>query len=477
MRMADNQTSGSHQVLVDNVEVETGYVDLAERRAAHDRTVIRLQLLWAKRPLLFKFFLYGLVASLLIAFLIPARYVSTARLMPPDQQPKSELAMLATLAGKVGGENTDGLTSIVQDVAGVKTSGDLFIGVLKSRTVQDDLISKFDLRKVYGVRSWADAREKLADRTDVSSDRKSAIITIKVTDHSPQRAAAMGGEYISELNWVMTQLNTSSAHRERVFLEDRLQQVKGDLEQSEKDFGEFASKNATLDIRDEGKTMVEAAGSIEGQLIATETQLQGLKQIYTDENVRVRSLQARVDELRRQLRRMGGKAGTSATTGSSDDASVYPSIRELPLLGVGYSDLLRRTKVEEAVFATLTQEYEQAKVNEAKELPSEKVLDPPDVPERKSFPPRALLTVLGGLGVLAVGIAFVLGQSRWQETDPHSPAKALAREVVCDVRNHLTWVSRNGSASSAPELELPRSTAKPKNQDTSDSGEAKGNPQ
>jgi len=416
--------------------------------------------------------LYGLAASLLIAFLIPARYVSTARLMPPDQKSTSGLAMLATLAGKVGGDSSDGLSSIVQDVAGVKTSGDLFIGVLKSRTIQDGLIGKFDLRKVYGVRTWVEAREKLDDRTDISSDRKSGIITIKVTDRSPQRAAAMGREYISELNWVITQLNTSSAHRERVFLEDRLQQVKGDLEQAEKDFGEFASKNATLDIRDEGKGMVEAAGSIEGELIASETELQGLKQIYTAENVRVRTVQARVDELRRQLRRIGGKAGTAASTESSDDASVYPTIRELPLLGVSYADLLRRTKVEEVVFATLTQEYEQAKVNEAKELPSEKVLDPPEVPEKKSFPPRLLMTVLGGLGGLAVGIAFVLGQSRWQETDPHSPGKTLAREVVCDVRNQLTWISRNGSASSGPGGELPQSTGEPKNQDRSDSGEA-----
>lgn len=470
--MADNQSSGSHQVLVDNVEIERGYVDAAERRAAQERTLIRLQLLWARRPLLFKFFLYGLAASLLIAFLIPARYVSTARLMPPDQQSKSGLSMLATLAGRVGGENTDGLGSIVQDVVGLKTPGDLFVGVLNSRTVQDDLIGKFDLRKVYGVRTWMEARKKLDNRTDISIDRKSGIITIKVTDRSPQRAAAMGREYINELNWVLSQLNTSSAHRERVFLENRLQQVNGDLEQAEKDFGEFASKNATLDIRDEGKTMVEAAGSIEGELIASETELQGLKQIYTDENIRVRSVQARIDELRRQLRRIGGKAGTSASTESSDDASVYPTIRQLPLLGVSYADLLRRTKVEEVVFATLTQEYEQAKVNEAKELPSEKVLDQPDVPEKKSFPPRLLMTVLGGLGGLAVGITFVLGQYRWQETDPHSPAKAFTREVVGDVRKQLTWISRNGSASSGPEVDLPSSTGKLKNQDRSDSGDA-----
>jgi capsule polysaccharide export protein KpsE/RkpR len=281
----------------------------------------------------------------------------------------------------------------------------------------------------------------------------------------------MGREYISELNWVMTQLNTSSAHRERVFLEDRLRQVKGDLEQAEKDFGEFASKNATLDIKDEGKTMVEAAGSIEGELIASETELQGLKQIYTDENIRVRSVQARIDELRRQLRRIGGKAGTSASPEGSDDASVYPSIRELPLLGVSYADLLRRTKVEEVVFATLTQQYEQARVNEAKELPSEAVLDPPDVPEKKSFPHRALITVFGGLFVLAVGIAFVLGQSRWQKIDPQSPAKAFAREVVCDVRNQLTWIPRNGSSSSGPEVEVSRSTAEPRNQHTTDLGQ------
>src|SRR4029077_15105148 len=136
----------------------------------------------------------------------------------------------------------------------------------------------------------------------------------------------------------------------------------------------------------------------QGQLIATQTQLESLRQIYTDSNVRVREAQARVDELGRQLRKIGGQSGNAApTTDGGDAESMYPSIRQLPVLGVRYADLYRQTKVEEAVFQTLTQEYELAKVQEAKETPTVKVLDPPNIPEKKSFPPRGLIGLGGTL--------------------------------------------------------------------------------
>src|SRR6202040_4170880 len=111
------------------------------------------------------------------------------------------------------------------------------------------LITKFDLRKVYGERRWIDARKELTRDTDIGIDRKSGILTIQVTDHDPKRACAMAQEYVSQLNNVVTQLNTSSAHRERMFLEARLEQVKTDLESAEEDFSKFASKNAAIDIK------------------------------------------------------------------------------------------------------------------------------------------------------------------------------------------------------------------------------------
>lgn len=359
------------------------------------------------------------------------------------------MAMLSALAGKAG-SGLGAIGALGGEMLGLRTTGDLFAGILQSQTVEDDLINKFELQKLYGERHIEDARKKLASRTAISVDRKSEIIEIDVTDRSPQRSAAMGAEYVAELNRVVTNLNTSSAHRERVFLENRLAQVRQDLETAEKNFSQFASKNTAIDIQEQGKAMIEAAATLEGQLIATQTELESLRQIYTDNNVRVRATQARVDELKLQLQKIGGKTESGVATADSDqDAeSMYPSIRQLPLLGVGYADLYRRMKVQEAVFETLTQEYELAKVEEAKETPSVKVLDPPRVPDKKSFPPRTLIVAGCTLLGFAFGISWVLGTARWEEIDPQDPGKLLTQEVFHSVSSYLHWTARNGSAQS-----------------------------
>ncbi len=321
----------------------------------------------------------------------------------------------------------------------MNTSADLFAGVLESSTVENELIAKFDLRRVYGQRRWVDARKELARQTDISIDRKSGILTIQVTDHDPRRATALAREYVAQLNSVVTQLNTSSASRERVFLEERLGQVKTELESAEKDFSQFASNNAALDIKEQGKAMVESAAILEGQLIAAQTELQGLRQIYTDQNIRVRTTQARIDELRRQIMKMGGETGPRVARPSEED-DLYPSIRKLPLLGMTYADLYRRMKVEETVFETLTQQYEVAKVQEAKEVPSIKVLDPPEIPEKKVFPPRTLLVLLGVMIALAIGTGWTMAKDDWREIDPEDPGKILVLKMVHSVKPQLGYV-------------------------------------
>jgi capsule polysaccharide export protein KpsE/RkpR len=406
-----------------------------------ERKIARISHLWDHRKLLGKFAAYGTVIGLIIAFLIPSRFASTARLMPPDPPAGQGMAMLAGVVGKMGGA----IGSLGGNLLGMNTSADLFAGVLESRTIQNDLITKFNLRHVYGERRWIDARKELSRRTDISIDRKSGILTIQVTDHDPKRATSLAEEYVAQLNYVVTLLNTSSAHRERVFLEDRLGQVKTELEASEKDFSQFASKNAAIDIKEQGKAMVEAAAILEGQLIAAQTELQGLRQIYTDQNIRVRATQARIDELRRQIVKMGGKAELESRS-SSKDGEPYPSIRQLPLLGVTYADLYRRTKVEETVFETLTQQYEIAKVQEAKEVPSVKVLDPPEVPEKKVFPPRILLTVLGGVLAMVIGAGWVVGTDGWERIDPQDPGKLLVLHMASSVRPQLEYVVQQGTS-------------------------------
>jgi uncharacterized protein involved in exopolysaccharide biosynthesis len=403
-------------------------------------SVAYLRLLWGHRRLLARVALYGLLASTLIAFLIPSRYESTARLMPPDNQSTSGLAAAAAAMSGVGA----GLGGVAGDLLGLKSTSDIFVGILSSRTVQDKLIQQFDLKKLYWDRRMEDARRDLADHTGISVDRKSQIITISVTDHDPKRAAAMGEAYVAELNRLVAELSTSSARRERIFLEERLKAVNQDLEVAEKEFSQFSSKNAAIDIKEQGKAMVEAAATLQGQYIAAQSELEGLKQIYTNNNVRVRSVSARIAELKRQLEKLGGKGEPASDSSGQQADYLYPSIRKLPLLGVTYADLYRRTRVQEAVFETLTKQYELAKVQEAKEIPTVKVLDVPNIPEKKSFPPRLLMIFLGTTLAFAAATTWVFGKTTWDKTHSDDPRKVFAQEVFQSAKAYLPWASKNG---------------------------------
>jgi uncharacterized protein involved in exopolysaccharide biosynthesis len=436
----------------DDPELDSGLVvGMEVRDQSRRRRIARLALLWQERRSILRWALVGCGISIVLAFVLPVRYTSTTQLMPPDQA-GGLAATLATLS-KSGGGGASDLGMMGSELLGMRTTSDLFVGVLKSRTVEDDLINRFNLRKVYRDRHIEAARKDLRRRMDVESDRKSGIVTLEISDRDPQRAAAMARECVEQLNQIVVTLNTSAAHKERVFLESRLGQVQQDLEAAEKDFSKFASQNTALDVKEQGKAMLGAAAELEGQLIAAQTQLEGLRQIFTENNVRVRTLEARIAEYRRQLQKLTGSAAPiepSATAPSSttpDQANagqfedLYPSIRQLPGLGVPWADLYRRTKVQEVVFETLTKQYEMAKVEEAREIPSIKVLDAADIPEERSFPPRTIVVLAGTLFFAILGLVWILAYSRWQEIDPQDPGKHLAHEVLQSVQN-TPWVAR-----------------------------------
>ena len=400
-----------------------------------------LRNVWAKRRFLGKAIFTGLAAGALVALLIPSRYQSTARLMPPDSQANASLGMLAALTAKSG----SGMGSVASDLLGVRGSGALFTGTLRSRTVEDRLIGRFHLHQVYAIRLEEDARAKLLENTEISEDRKSGIITISATDRDPKRAAGIAQAYVEELNQLVAELSTSAAHRERVFLEERLRSVKEDLDDASQKFSQFESANKTIDIKEQARAMVQGAAAIEGELIATESELKGLEEIYTTNNVRVRAVQARLGELRRQLDKLGGGTAPETRPSRAVEDAAYPTIRRLPLLGVTYADLFRRMQIQEAVYETLTQQFELAKVQEAKETPSVKVLDTASLPERKSFPPRTLIALLGAFLAAGAAVMIIVAHSNWERTDSNDPGKVFAQEVLQTVQARMPWAEPNGS--------------------------------
>jgi hypothetical protein len=93
----------------------------------------------------------------------------------------------------------------------------------------------------------------------------------------------------------------------------------------------------------------------------------------------------------------------------------------------------------------LTKEYELAKVQEVKEIPTVKVLDSPNVPDKKSFPPRLLIVLWGTAFAAALATTWVFGKTAWEQTDAADPRKALAQEIFASVRASLPKFSQNGS--------------------------------
>lgn len=381
--------------------------------------------LWSQRRRILRWVLLGMLLSVLAAFRL-CTYEATVQLMPPDSGP-SGLAALAALSSKGSGLGALASPGMLGDLVGIKSSGALYAKVLTSRTLQDRLIDRFHLQDRYGRRYREDARLELGKRTFIEEDKKSGVLTIVVRDRDPAVAAALTAAYVEELDNILNTVSTSSARRERIFVEERLGQERKALDDSERRYAQFASANMALDVPEQTKVTLTSAARLEGELTAARSELAGLEQIYAPDNVRVKSLRARVGVLESELRKINGEQ--PATTGKSRGADPYPGIKHLPGLGVQWSDLYRTTKIHETIFELLTQEYELARIQEAKEIPRVKLLDAPTIPEK--LHPRPLQVVLLGTILSATLAAIgVLLQDLWDRWDAEDPRKILFSNVL-----------------------------------------------
>jgi capsule polysaccharide export protein KpsE/RkpR len=408
---------------------------------------VRTIMLWKNRRLLAKVGALSLVASLGLAFAIPKQYKSSTSIMPPDQQ-NSGAMMLAALAAHSG--SLGALGNLAGGLIGGHSSSELFIDLLHSGSVSGHLIDRFNLLSVYHKRYRIDAAKHLAHCTRIIEDKKSGVITIEVEDTDRARARDLAQGYLDELNNLVQRTNTSAAHRQRVFIEQRLQKVQADLEQAQLDFGEFSSKNSTIDIKEQTRAMVDAGARVQAELLLEQSGLESLRQVYGDGNVRIHETEARIASLKAELAKMTGSsaplaadeplnAGSGPADALKQDA-LYPPLRQLPRLAVPYADLYRRVKVQETLYELLTQQFEMARIEEAKDVPSVSVIDSPGIAEKKSFPPRLLVTMLLTLIALGCTSTLLLVREHWSTISSGDPRKALASEIASVLRRRVGLV-------------------------------------
>ena len=388
------------------------------------------EILWRHRRLLVRVFLIAAACSLALALLIPKRYTSTAMIMPPANTNSSSV-MIAALAGRAlgGGGSNNSFSSLAGSLLGTGNTTALYIDLIKSGTISNHLIERFELQKVYDKRYRIDTAKKLARRTSVTEDKKSGVITITVEDSDRVRARNLAQGYLDELNLLLTHTSTTSAHQERVFIERRLQTAHTDLVRAQQELSNFSTSHTTIDIKEQTRAMVDAMARVQAELIAEQSSLSSLRQIYGDQNIRVKSAESRIGSLQQKLNSLAGTPGAGVDVPVSND-QPYPALRSLPQLAVPYAELYRNLRIQETLFELLTQQYELSRIEEAKDVPVVSVIDAPGIAEKKSFPPRTLLTLALTVISLLITAAFLLIRGRWEQVPAETAQKIFLQQIA-----------------------------------------------
>jgi len=322
------------------------------------------------------------ILAVLVTLLMPNIYTAKAMIVPSDDDKSGMGVLLSQLGGLVGMGGAAG------GAITAKTTGNLYVTMLKSETIKDAIIDRFKLIDLYEAKYRADIYKTLDKIADISLGKKDGVITIMVDDKDPKRAADMANAYVEELGKLAAGLSMTGAGKNRLFLEKRIAEARADLSRAEDSLKSFQSRNKAISVTDQAQATIAGVAQLRAQLAIKEVELGTLKRQYTDTSQEVKTAKAMVSNLRAQIGGLEGKGGGS---------SSIPSVGNMPQLGQEYMRLMREFKIQEAVVEMLTKQYEVSKLSEVKDLAPFQVLQKASVPERRTKPKRVKFVALAGM--------------------------------------------------------------------------------
>lgn len=328
------------------------------------------------------------VLALAIAFLLPVQYTATTTFLPPG----SSLPGASALAGQLSQ-----LSGIGGGLLGsVKSPGDMYVGILKSRSISELMVKRFDLRSVYGVRRESQAEKKLGNRSEFAVGMKDSIVSVSVTDGRPERARDMANAYLEALRATSGGLALSESSQRRLFFEQRLAQEKNALADAEVELKLSQERTGLIAPAGQASVGIQATAQLRSQIATRQVRLASLLHDETEQNPDVLRVRSEIASLNAQVAQME----SSKTGGPSGSLSTV----QVPGLELEYVRKAREVKYHETLFDIIARQYEAARLDEAHEAPLQ-ILDKATTPDMKSGPPRMFI-VLGGLIVGLVGSAI-----------------------------------------------------------------------
>lgn len=354
-----------------------------------------------RRRMIARLFWGAVLTAMVVTLLMPKIYESSATILP--QMESKESIGLSGLLSAAGG--TGAAAGMAQGL-GISLPGmpatptDIFAAMLKSRIMADEVIKKFDLMTLYKAKTMADARRVLEENTKITVS-KEKVIKITVEAKNPQLASDIVNFYTTNLDHLNRTINVTKSGQNRRFLEKRLIETKANMVKAEEALKEFQTRNKFVSLTDQARAAIGAAAQVQADISATEVQIQVMKTYLTNDHPEVVGMQSSLVELKKQLSLMeSGKGGQGQLPGDRT-RMVFTSV---PASVLEYGRLLREVKVQEALFTTLTAQYEQAKIAEVRDTPTVQILDSGVPAERKSKPITSLNMAIAGALALMLGV-------------------------------------------------------------------------
>ncbi|MBB5057278.1 uncharacterized protein involved in exopolysaccharide biosynthesis [Granulicella aggregans] len=350
-------------------------------------------LLWRNRKTIAQFSVgAGVLAALIAFFVIKPTFTAEAVFLPPQSAPGSASTLLA---GQLGGLGALG------GLGGLKSPGDIYLGILASRTISDTLIARFHLQDVYKAKRLSDAEAVLKKQSTFVAG-KDTLITITVVDIDPHRAADLANGYLDALYEQNGRLALTESGQRRVFFEQQLAREKDALADAEVELKRTQEQTGIIAPNGQAQVAIEAIEQLRAQITSQEVSLSVLQQSSTDQNPEVVRSRTEIERLQQQLRKMENDPSQRAP------GSVQAPTAKVPELALAYIRKQREVKYHETLFELLARQYESARLDESRQSPLLQVVDRAVVPDRKSGPHRVLM-MLGGMFLgLVVGVLWVI---------------------------------------------------------------------
>ena len=344
---------------------------------------------WKKRKTIFLCTFLGTVLALAYAFSLPFIYKAESKIIPKEGSGGG--GRLAGLVAQYGGLASMMGISVPEGSGG---TGAVMIDILKSNTVVDAIIDRFNLMDENEFEYRKFAREAILSNFEADTDTKgSGIITLAYSDESPQRAADIVNAFIEELQKKMTEMSLQTSKQRREFYESQLFEVQQELANAEDALMKYQQSSGVIVLEEQAKKLIEAIAQLRAQIAAKNVEISSLKTYTRRDNPRLKLAQSQLEAMQNELRRLEEEQRLTGARTSSGDINI--AVGEIPELGVEYQRYMRALKVAGAKYDFMLGQYESARLGEVSDFPVISVIDPALPPDYKDRPKRGRIAIMG----------------------------------------------------------------------------------